>query len=326
MKQPSRRALLAGLVAAACAVGAPAFAQGYPNKPITLIVPFPPGGPTDAFARVFGRDLSVALGQTVIVENRSGAGGNIGTDVVAKSAPDGYTLGLGVNGPLAANKQLMGKLPYDPVKDLTAVSLLFEAPNALVVRPDFAAKDLSQLLKMVRANPGKMAYGMGGPGASSNFSGALLNKMADVKIIAVPYRGDGPALVDVLGGQVPMAFLSLGTTAAYIKDGKLRALAVTSSQRAPLLPDVPTMQEAGLPGYAITAWYGLIAPAGLPSEVTQRLNAAAVKIMQSPEMKAKIAVMGGSVSTGTPADFHNFILAEIPKWTKLAKESGISLK
>ncbi|MDM0015168.1 tripartite tricarboxylate transporter substrate binding protein [Variovorax sp. J22P168] len=313
---------------AALSVGgllAPALAQGFPSKPIRLIVPFVPGGPTDGFARVFGQDLGAALGQPVVVENKPGAGGNIGTDAVAKAAPDGYTVGIGVNGPLAANLQLMGKLPYDPVKDFTAVSLLFQAPNALVVRADFPAKNLAEMLKLIRAKPGEMAYGTGGPGSSSNFSGELLNTIAGVKTNAVPYKGDGPALVDVLGGQIPMAFLSLGTTAEQIKAGKLRALAVTSAQRVPLFPDVPTMQEAGLPGYEITAWYGLIAPAGLPAAVTERLNAATVKIMNSPEMKAKIASMGGFVSTGTSKEFHSFILSEIPKWSKLAQDSGIKL-
>ncbi|MEO8296424.1 MAG: tripartite tricarboxylate transporter substrate binding protein [Burkholderiales bacterium] len=320
-----RRALSALALLAASTLTLPALGQSYPTKPIKLIVPFAPGGPTDAFARVFGQALGSALGQTVVIDNRPGAGGNIGVDAIAKSAPDGYTIGIGVNGPLAANLQLMGKLPYDPAKDFTPLSLLFKAPNTLVVRADSPARSLMDLLKMARAKPGELAYGTGGTGASSHFSGELMNTLADVKTNAVPYKGDGPALVDLLGGTLPMAFLSVGTTAEHIKAGKLRALAVTSKERLPLLPEVPTMQEAGLPGYEITAWYGLIAPAGLSHDTTQRLNDATVKIMNSPEMVAKIASMGGFVATGSPADFQRFILAEIPKWTKLAHDSGIKL-
>ncbi len=327
MKTPfHRRSVLHALAALGVSTTlAPAFAQSYPNKPIKLVVPFVPGGPTDAFARSFGQELAAVLGQAVVIDNRAGAGGNIGTDAVAKSPPDGYTVGIGVNGPLAANQQLMGRLPYDPVKDLTPLALLFKAPNALVVRADSPAKDLNDLLKMARVQTGALAYGTGGPGSSSNFSGELLNTLAGVKITAVPYKGDGPALIDVLGGTLPMAFLSLGTTAEHIKSGRLRALAVTSAQRVPLFPEVPTMQEAGLPGYEITAWYGLIAPAGLPPAVTQRLNEATVRIMNSAEMQAKIASMGGFVAVGTPAEFQQFILSEIPKWTQLAKDSGIKL-
>jgi len=321
-----RRIALVGLAAVASTpVSMTAFAQGFPNKPIKLVVPFAPGGPTDTFARIFGQALAESLGQSVIVENRPGAGGDIGTNYVAKSPADGYTIGIGVNGPLAANQQLMGNQPFDPVKDFTPISLLFQAPNTLVVRPDYPAKSLSELLAMMRANPGKISYGTGGIGTSGHFSGELLKSLAKVDINAIPYKGDGPAMIDVLGGTLPMAFLSVGTTAGQIKAGNLRALAVTSTQRVGLFPDVPTMQEAGLKGYEITAWYGLIAPAGLPADVTQRLNTATIQIMNSQKIQAKILSMGGLVSTTTPKAFHDFIVAEIPKWAKLAKESGIKL-
>jgi tripartite-type tricarboxylate transporter receptor subunit TctC len=306
-------------------VAALACAQTYPTKPIRLVVPFPPGGATDILARDVAQKLTEAWGQSVIVDNRPGAGGNIGSELVAKSAPDGYTLEMGTVGTHAINASLYAKMPYDHVKDFTPVILVAGVPNVLVVNPALPANSVAELIAYAKANPGKLNFASSGNGTSIHLSGELFKVMAGVQITHIPYKGSAPALQDLLAGQVQMMFDNLPPSLPQIKAGKLRALAVTSLARAPALPDVPTLAESGLPGFEASSWFGILAPAGTPAPIVAKLNAEIAKWLATPEAKEKLSKQGANAAGGTPDDFAKHIATETAKWAKVVKDSGAKI-
>jgi tripartite-type tricarboxylate transporter receptor subunit TctC len=316
-------ALLAMLVAA---VAAPfTFAQGaanYPAKPVRLVVPFPAGGTTDILARAVAQKLSEAWGRQMIVDNRPGAGGNIGSDLVAKSAPDGYTLLMGTVGTHAINPSLYKNMPYDHVKDFAPVILVAGVPNVLVVNPSLPVHSVPELIAYAKANPGKLNFASSGNGTSIHLSGELFKAMTGVEMTHVPYKGSAPALTDLIGGQVQLMFDNLPSSLPFIKAGKLRALAVTSGARAAALPDLPTLAESGLPGFEASSWFGVLAPAGTPRDIVAKLNGAIAGWLASPEAKGKLLAQGAIAAGGTPEDFARHIGAETSKWAKVVKASG----
>jgi tripartite-type tricarboxylate transporter receptor subunit TctC len=319
------RLVLAFAIACMTLAGTDAGAQGaanYPNKPIRIVVPFPPGGATDILARAIGFELQKAWGQSVIIENKPGAGGNTGADLVAKSAPDGYTLVMATVGTHAINMSLYAKMPYDAVKDFEPVVLVAGVPNLLVVHPSVNAKSVRELTALAKAQPGKLNVASSGNGTSIHLAAELYKQMAGVDILHVPYKGSSPAVADLLGGQVQMMFDNMPVSLPHVKAGKLRALAVTSMTRSAALPDVPTMDEEGLKGFDATSWFGLLAPAGTPKDIVAKLNAAAVKALASPEMRERLAAQGADPVGNTPDQFAAFIKAEIDKWAKIVKASG----
>jgi tripartite-type tricarboxylate transporter receptor subunit TctC len=324
MNRKSLSALAAFTAVAACALAAPSIAQepAYPSKPIRLVVPFPPGGATDILARNVAQRLTETWGQPVVVDNRPGAGGNIGSELVAKAAPDGYTLEMGTVGTHAINSSLYARMPYDHVKDFAPVILVAAVPNVLVVNPGVPVNSVQELIAYAKANPGKLNFASSGSGTSIHLSGELFKVMAGVQMTHVPYKGSAPALSDLLGGQVQLMFDNLPPSLPQIKAGKLRALAVTSATRAPALPDVPTIAESGLPGFEASSWFGVLAPAGTPPAIIAKLNAEIGKWLASPEAKEKLAAVGANGAGGTPEDFARHIQAETAKWAKVVKESG----
>jgi tripartite-type tricarboxylate transporter receptor subunit TctC len=297
-------------------------AGGYPAKPIRIVVPFPPAGATDILARAIGVELQKAFGQPVVIENKPGAGGNTGADMVAKSAPDGYTLLMGTVGTHGINVSLYSKMPYDAVKDFEPITVVAGVPNLLVVHPSVNARSVRELTALAKAQPGKLNVASSGNGTSIHMAAELYKMMAGVDIVHVPYKGSAPAVTDLLGGQVQMMFDNLPVSLPHAKAGKLRALAVTSLTRSAALPDVPTMDEEGLTGFNATSWFGLLAPAGTPKEVVAKLNAASVKALASPEMRERLAGQGADPVGNTPEQFSAFIKAEIEKWAKIVKASG----
>ena len=302
-----------------------AQAETYPSKPIRVVVPYPPGGTPDILIRELGPKLTAALGQQIIVENRPGAGGNIGAEVVAKAAPDGYTLVMGSAATHSINQSLYKKLAYDPLKDFVAVALIATMPNVLVVNNDFPVKNVKELIALAKAKPGTITFGSGGNGTTHHLSGALFEKMTGVDMTHVPYKGAGQALPDLIGGQINIMFDNITSSMAYIKSGKLRVLAVTTPKRSAALPDVPTMQEAGVPGYEMSGWFGLLAPAKTPPEIVARLNKAINKILQSIEMKELLAKQGAEIVISTPAEFTAFVKERTDKMTKVVKDSGAQI-
>ena len=311
---------LAAAVLAATALNA--AAQGYPNKPIKLIVPFPPAGSTDLSARAVAGKLQERLGQPVVIENKPGAGGNIGGEQAAKSPPDGYTLFVGTVGTNAINASLYSKMPYDHLKDFAPVVLLSKTPNVLVVNPNLPAASVQDVIKLAKAKPNELTFASSGVGTSIHMSGELFKAMAGVQMTHVPYKGSGPMLIDLISGQVNMAFDNLSAAIQHIKAGKLKALATTGSVRAPTLPDLPTVQEAGLAGYDSTSWNAIFAPAGTPKPVIDRLNKELDAILKSPETKKFFADQGAEAGGGTPEELAAFTRAETAKWAKVVKDSG----
>jgi tripartite-type tricarboxylate transporter receptor subunit TctC len=297
----------------------------FPNKPIKVIVPFPPGGSSDAVMRLLVPRLNEKLGQTVVIENRPGAGGNIGLAVVAKSAPDGYTLGLGAAGGLAANVSLYPQMPYDPVKDFKAVTMLAGIPFVLVAHPATAPKTLKDLMVQAKAAPNKFQIGHGGNGTAMHLSSQLFAQMAAVQVIDVPYKGSGPAAIDVLSGQIPLAMVDLTSALPHVKAGKLLALAVSSTQRLPMLPDVPTMSEAGVSSYESTGWFGIVAPASTPTAIVNRLNAEIVAALNDPAIQNTMRGMGVEPAPSKSDEFELYIKSEIQKWNKVIKTAGTKL-
>ena len=298
-------------------------AHAFPDKPIKLVVPFAPGGGTDLIARTLAVEMSKDLGQPVMIENKPGAGTLIGTDLVAKSAPDGHTLVVSSIAH-AVNPSLMSKMPYSTEKDFAAVSMIVRSPNVLVVRADSPYKSVKDIISVAKANPDKLTYASPGNGTSSHLAGALFADMAKVELKHVAYKGSGPALTDLLGGQTDIIFATSGSVGGFIDSGKLRALAVTSAERSSAYPTVPTMAEAGVPGYVTEGWYGFYAPAGTPQTVIDKLNAATRKAANSTTFKSKVVSEGMVVQTGTPAEFDAFVRAEIVRWSKLVKADVIS--
>ena len=319
MKSLCKRALLAGL--GALSLSAAAFAQ-YPNKPIKIIVPFLAGGTTDIMARAVAADLQKAFGQAVVVENRAGAGGNIGADAVAKSAPDGYTFLMGTVGTHAINMALYTKMPYDAVKDFAPVSLVAAVPNILVATPSFPVNSVKELIDLAKKEDGKLTFASSGSGTSIHLSGELFKQLAGVQMTHVPYKGSSAALPDVMSGQVNVMFDNAPSVMPHIKGGKLKAIAVTSGKRAPALPNVPTIAESGLPGFEASSWFGLLAPAGTPKEIVDKVSAQIQKMLQTPEMKERLASQGADGVGNTPEQFAAHIKTEIDKWAKVVKASG----
>jgi len=321
-----RRAVL--LCAAAASLAAmPAFAQqAWPSaRPITIVVPFAAGGTTDILARIVGLHLGTELGQQVIVDNRAGAGGNIGGQLVARSPADGYTLLMGTVGTHAINQSLYKKMPFDPIKDFAPISRVANVPNLLVANPQQPFKTVPELIAYAKANPGKVNFGSSGNGSSIHLSGELFKSLAKVDMVHVPYKGSAPAVTDLLGNQIAIMFDNLPSSIQYVRAGKLRPIAVTTAKRSPELPDVPTIAEAGLPGYEATSWFGLLAPAKTPADIVNRIDAALVKVLANPEVKKKLSEQGAEPYAETPEQFAAFIKAETAKWGKVVKESGASL-
>jgi tripartite-type tricarboxylate transporter receptor subunit TctC len=303
-------------------IAAGAGAQTYPAKPIRLVVPFPPGGTTDILAREVGQRLSQAFGQSVVVDNRPGAGGNIGSELVARSAPDGYTLLMATVGTHAINPSLYAKMPYDHVKDFAPVVLVASVPNVLEVTPSLPVYTVADLIKLAKEKPGQINFASSGSGTSIHLSGELFKAMAGVDMTHVPYKGSAPAIADLIGGQVQVMFDNLPSSLPQIKAGKLRAIAVTSAQRAPALPEVPTIAESGLPGFEASSWFGLVAPAGTPPAIIARINAEVNQWLQSPEAKEKLLAQGAAAAGGSPEQFAAYIRAETEKWARVVKASG----
>ena len=302
-----------------------ANAQSFPSKPIKMVVPFPAGGTVDFFARVVSTKLSESLGQPVLVENRAGAGGNIAVEAVAKSAPDGYTLLMGSE-IVAINTSLYSRLSYDPLKDLAPITLVGTVPNILIVNPALPANSVKELIALAAKSPGKISFASTGQGTSSHLSSELFKLMAQVDITHIPYKGGPPAVADLIGGQVNMMFINMPTGIGHVKSGKARILAVSSLRRVSQLPDVPTVDQAGLKGYDTQAWSGLYAPAGTPPEVIAKLNAEVVKILKMPAVREQLAAQGAEPVGDSPEEFARFMRDEIAKWAKLIKISGAKVE
>jgi tripartite-type tricarboxylate transporter receptor subunit TctC len=296
--------------------------QAYPAKPIRLVVPFPPGGPADILARTIGQHLSDRWGQQVIIDNRAGAGGNIGSDIVAKAPPDGYTLLLGFVGTHAINASLYRSMPYDNVNDFEPLNLIAMVTIVLVTHPSVPANSVKELIALARERPGELTFGSPGNGTPQHLAGELFNTMAKVKMQHVPYKGAVPALQDLLGGRITMIFSSMPPALPHVQTGKLKALAVTSSRRSPVTPQVPTIAESGLPGYEVINWYGVLGPAGLSKDTVAKLNAEIRRILTLPDVKERLAAQGAETLTSTPQEFGRFIKSETEKWAKVVKFSG----
>jgi tripartite-type tricarboxylate transporter receptor subunit TctC len=315
-------------VAAALTLATPfalAQAPAYPRQPVTLVVPFPAGGPTDAMARVLAQKLGDRLGQQVIVDNKGGAGGSIAAEFVAKAPADGHTLFFGTTGTMAINPSLYSKLRYDPVKDFAPVSLMASTMNVLVVNPQVPARNLSDVIKLAKAKPGDITYGSAGNGSSNHLSGELFRSTAGIQISHIPYKGSAPALVDLMGGRITMMFDTIAQQTQNIAAGKVRAIAVTGPKRSPLLPDVPTAQEAGLKDFDVTIWFGVLAPAGTPAPVIDKLSREIGAVMSTDEMKKRMQADGAEARPTSPAEFAALIRSDLAKWTPVVKASGATL-
>ena len=307
-------ALALSLAASVCAA--------FPDKPVRFVIGFTPGGPSDILARAVGQKLAERWGQQVVIENRPGAGGNLAAEAVAKSAPDGYTWLLGNNSILATNQSLYRKLPYDPVKDFAPVALVAVQPNILVLHPEVKANSVMELVSLAKQNPGKMNYASSGAGAAAHLAGELFKTMAGVDIVHVPYKGAQPALTDLIAGQVQLMFATSASVIPYMKAGRLRALAVTTAQRSPSVPELPTVSEAGLTGFEATTWHGVVVPSATPAALVQKLNLDINAALKEKDLAERLAGLGAEVLTGTPGDFADYIAREIPKWSKVVKDSG----
>ena len=301
---------------------APAAAQAFPNKPVRLVVPFPPGGPLDTVGRALAQKLTEAWGQSVIVDNRPGAGGNIGADLVAKAAPDGYTVVMGALSTHAVNPSLYAKMPYDAMKDFAPITLVAITPNVLVVNPSLPVNSVRELIAYAKANPGKLAFGSGSNGSAGHLAGELFKADTGTDLLHVPFKGAAPAMQALLSGDIQLMFDNLASASAQVKAGKLKALAVTTARRSPLAPDLPTMAESGVPGFDISTWFGLLAPAGTPPEIVGRWNAEVGRILRTPEMRERLTAMGAEPAPDTPAEFAQFIASEAAKYARIVKVSG----
>ena len=309
-------------LAAAYSVAVPAHAQNYPIKPIRLIIPFAPGGGTDLTARAIAMKLTEAWGQTVVPDNRAGANGTIAVDIATKSPPDGYTLTM-ISSSHSVNSSLYKSLPYDLVRDLAPITQATSQPYALVIHPSVQAKSVKELIALAKAKPDTMTYGSSGLGGLSHLSGALFSSLAGIKLIHVPYKGGNPALNDVVGGQIQMLFSTLLQADTQLKAGRVRALAVTTKKRSPAAPELPTMQEAGVAGYEVAGWYGVLAPAKTPRPIIDKLNTEIVRILHSPDVQNRLAADGSEAVGSTPEQFGNHIKSEVAKWGKVIREAGI---
>ncbi len=324
MTSLTRRSVLAGFTGLAVSARArTASAQGYPQKPISLIVPWAPGGSTDILARIVGDQLRQALGQPVLIENRTGASGNIGTAVVARAAPDGHTILFNTMSVHTMNHALFATMPFDGVKDFSPISLLAYVTNTMVLHPSVPANSVAEFIAYAKANPGKIAYASSGPGSTNHLCGALLEKMAGIEMLHVPYRGGAPAVADTVAGQTQLFFTAGTQSLPHVKAGKLRLLAVTESKRSSLLPDVPTVAET-VPGYEMAVWYGAFGPAGMPKDIVARLNAEIGRILSLPEVKNRMADIAVEVAASTPEELATMMRVDAEKWGKIIKDLGIA--
>ncbi|KGD99732.1 MFS transporter [Achromobacter sp. RTa] len=318
-------ALFAATLAAAVLPAAPALAE-YPEREVRIIVPFPAGGTTDIAARVVAAELGKAWNKPVVVDNKAGAGGNVGTAEAARAAPDGYTLLMGTVSTHAINQSVYAKLPYDPVKDFVPVTLVIPVPNILELNPKFADKhgirNVADLIKYLKANPGSVNMASTGNGTSTHLSGELFQNMTGTRMTHVPYKGSSPALTDVMAGSADLIFDNLPSSMGFLKSGKLRPLAVTSAQRSPALPDVPTMAEAGVKGYDASSWFGLLAPAGTPAAVVDKVQRDVAAALRLPAVRAQLQAQGATPSGNTPSEFKQFMAQESAKWAEVVKKSG----
>ncbi len=302
-----------------------AFALDYPAKAIRLIVPFPPGGSTDLVARVVGQKMADSWGKQVVIDNRPGANGMIGSDIVAKANPDGYTIVLGTIGPMAINASLY-KMPYDILKDLAPITYTANIANVLVVNPTLAAKDVRELIALARTRPGQLTFGSSGTGGAPHMAVELFKLLAKVNVVHVPYKGGGPAMADLVSGQISGSFASMPSAIAFIKSGKLRALGVSGTARSPALPEVPTVSEAGVSGFSVLDWQGLFTTAKTPPEIVNKLNTESVRILALPDVVDRLTAAGVDIQTTTPKAWGDFVATEISKWGKVVKEAGVKVE
>ena len=313
--------------AAAALIGAlaaaDAAAQDYPVRPVRLIIPFAPGGTNDVIGRLVGSRLTETLGQQVIADNRGGAGGTIGAELAAKSPADGYTIVIGHIGTLAVNPTLYRKLAYDPLKDFQPISLIAKVPNIMVVHPNVPAKSAKDIIAIAKAKPGALVYGSGGSGGAAHLATEYFKLMAKIDMVHVPYKGTGPALVDLLAGQTQLVLAGVPGISGHVKAGKLRAIGVSTARRLAVFPDVPTIAESGVPGFEATQWYGVLGPSGMTRTVLTRLNQDIVKVLQTREMQDRLAADGAEPFASTPDEFHAFIKAEIARWAPVIKAAQI---
>ena len=315
-------ACAAALASVASLAAAQPGAADYPTRPIRLVVPFPPGGGTDITARTIAHKLTARWGQQVVVDNRPGANGTIGVDIAAKSPPDGYTMTM-ISSSHAVNVSLYAKLPYDLLKDLAPVTQATAQPYTLVINPSTAAKSVKELVTLARAKPGALNYGSSGAGGLSHLSGALLASLTGASLTHIPYKGGALAMNDVMAGQIQMLFGTLLLTSAHVKAGRLRALAVTTTKRAPAAPELPTMIEAGVPGYEVMQWYGILAPAKVPAATIDKLSSAIARGLHEPDVKPRLAADGSDAVGNTPTEFGAHVRSEVAKWAKLVKQLGL---
>ncbi len=299
------------------------YAQAYPSRPIRFIVPFAPGGSTDTLARTLGQKLSAALGQQVVVDNRSGGNGNIGTEIVARAAPDGHSIVLGYIANLGIGPSLYAKLPFDPVRDFAPITQLAVAPNIFVAHPSVPAKSINEFIAYAKANPKKVNFASAAIASLGHLAGELLNTAAGIEMQHVPYKGSGQAVIDLLAGQVQVMFSGMSSVMPHVKAGKLRPLAVTGAQRSPAAPEVPTIAESGFKGFEAAAWYGVLAPAGTPKPIVGRLHAEIVRALKLPDVKERLESVGFELVGSTPEAFGAYIKTEIAKWAKVVKASGV---
>jgi tripartite-type tricarboxylate transporter receptor subunit TctC len=313
--------LLFALLVAIAAI-APAAAQPYPTRPVRFVVPFAPGGSTDTLARTLALKLSDTFGQQVVVDNRSGGNGNIGMEIVAHSPPDGHTIVLGYIANLAIGPSLYAKLPFDPVRDFAPITQLAESPNIFVAHPSLPVKSFREVIAYGKANPRKLSFASAGVASVGHLTGELLNNMAGIDMVHVPYKGSGQAVIDLLGGQVQLMFSGMSSVMPHVKAGKLKPLAVTGARRSPAVPDVPTIAESGFPGFEATAWYGVLAAAKTPRPIVMRLHDEIVKTLALPDVKQRLEGVGFEIVGGSPEAFGAYIKSEIRKWEKVVKASG----
>ena len=312
-------------LAAALTAAPAALAQTYPTKTVRMIVAFPPGGTTDILARATAQKLTEAFGQQVVIDNRPGAGGNIGTELVARSPADGYTLLASPGSTLTSNPAVYAKVPFDTVRDFAPVTIIAEVPNVLIVHPSLPVKTVKELIALAKTRPGQLAYASTGAGQSTHLSAELFKQMARVDMIHVPYKGSAPALTDMVAGQVTVMFDNMPSCLPFVKAGRLKAIAVTSTKRSPTTPELPTVAEAALPGFDVTVWFSVLAPANTPRDIVARLNAEIVKALKAPDMRERLSQQGAEPVGNTPEEFAGVIKRDLAKWSKLVKDANIRL-
>jgi len=323
-RQTLTRLAISAIAAGTLLQSAAALAQAYPRRPVTIVVPFPPGAATDSFARAAGKRMSELLGQQFIIDNRAGASGRIGTDHVARAAADGYTLLWGSSGPLVISPVWgEGKSPFDPLRDFAPISVFAKIPFILVVHPSVPATSLKQLLAVVKARPGQLTYASSGIGGTSHLAGELFKAMAKVDVLHVPYKGTSIFATELIAGQVDMAFAGPTTTLPHLESGRMRGIAITSTVRSPLVPAIPTLHESGVPGYEFTQWYALLAPAKTPTDILSALHGTLLKSMDDAEVKKRVSVEGGTLTPGTPEQFTAFLKLELDKNARMIKTAGV---